>query len=251
MGYALRKIYPDDINTGIYTFKDYLKLPEGSPYQLIEGELIMSPSPNSYHQTISKNLEFILIGFAKANKSGIVLDAPIDVYIDEKNVFQPDIIFISKENKSILRKKGIVGAPDLVIEILSVSTMGYDEIVKKNIYLEAGVKEYITVNPSEKIIKTYIDKNYLKPDRRVVSDNTDKTGNIVKTGNTRKTKALNKTSVLSSSSSLSLSSSCIQTIETDHSNTAELFINILGLSIPLKDIFEPDSEYQLKDEDGE
>ncbi len=183
-----------------------------------------------------------MIGFAKANKSGIVLDAPIDVYIDEKNVFQPDIIFISKENKSILRKKGIVGAPDLVIEILSVSTMGYDEIVKKNIYLEAGVKEYITVNPSEKIIKTYIDKNYLKPDRRAVSDNTDKTGN---TGNTRKTKALNKTSALSSSSSR------IQTIETDHSNTAELFINILGLSIPLEDIFEPDSEYQLKDEDGE
>ena len=242
MGYALRKIYPDDINTGIYTFKDYLKLPEGSPYQLIEGELIMSPSPNSYHQTISKNLEFILIGFAKANKSGIVLHAPIDVYIDEKNVFQPDIIFISKENKSILRKKGIVGAPDLVIEILSVSTMGYGEIVKKNIYLEAGVKEYITVNPSEKIIKTYIDKNYLKPDRRAISDNTDKTGN---TGNTRKTKALNKTSALI------LSSSGIQTIETDHSNAAELFINILGLSIPFKDIFEPDSEYQLKDEDGE
>ena len=233
MGYALKKIYPDDINTGIYTFKDYLKLPEGSPYQLIEGELIMSPSPNSYHQTISKNLEFILIGFAKANKSGIVLHAPIDVYIDEKNVFQPDIIFISKENKSILRKKGIVGAPDLVIEILSVSTMGYDEIVKKNIYLEAGVKEYITVNPSEKIIKTYIDKNYLKPDRQVVSDNT------------RKTKALNKTSALSSSSS------GIQTIETKFSNTEELFINILDLNIPLKDIFEPDSEYQLKDEDGE
>ena len=120
--------------------------------------------------------------------------------------------------------------------------MGYDEIVKKNIYLEAGVKEYITVNPSEKIIKTYIDKNYLKPDRRAISDNTDKTGN---TGNTRKTKALNKTSALI------LSSSGIQTIETDHSNAAELFINILGLSIPFKDIFEPDSEYQLKDEDGE
>ncbi len=234
MGYALRKIYPDDINTGIYTFKDYLKLPEGSPYQLIEGELIMSPSPNSYHQTISKNLEFILIGYTKANKSGIVLDAPIDVYIDEKNVFQPDIIFISKENKSILRKKGIVGAPDLVIEILSVSTMGYDEIVKKNIYLEAGVKEYITVNPSEKIIKTYIDKNYLKPDRRVVSDNTN---NI---------KPLNKTYALSSNYSAD-----IQTIETCYSDTAELFINILELGIPLKDIFEPDSEYQLNDEDGE
>ena len=234
MGYALRKIYPDDINTGIYTFKDYLKLPEGSPYQLIEGELIMSPSPNSYHQTISKNLEFILIGFAKANKSGVVLHAPIDVYIDEKNVFQPDIIFISKENKSILRKKGIVGAPDLVIEILSVSTMGYDEIVKKNIYLEAGVKEYITVNPSEKIIKTYIDKNYLKPDSRAVLDNTN---NI---------KPLNKTYALSSNYSAD-----IQTIETGYSNTAELFINILEMGISLKDIFEPDSEYQLNDEDGE
>ena len=224
MSYALKKIYPDAINTGIYTFKDYLKLPEGSPYQLIEGELIMSPSPNSYHQTISKNLEFILIGHAKANNSGIILHAPIDVYLDEKNVYQPDIIFISKENKSIIRKKGIVGAPDIVIEILSISTMGYDEIVKKNIYLEAGVKEYITVNPSEKIIKTYIDKNYLK--RQVLPD--------ADAGGTKKT---------------GMNASNIQTIETDASKAGELFINILNLNVPLKDIFEPDSEYQLKDDD--
>ena len=103
MGYALKKIYPEAINTGIYTFKDYLKLPEGSPYQLIEGELIMSPSPTSYRQTVSKNLEFILIGRVKDSKSGVILHAPIDVYLDEKNVYVPDIIFISNENKSIIR----------------------------------------------------------------------------------------------------------------------------------------------------
>ena len=212
MGYALKKLYPEAINTGIYTFKDYLKLPEGSPYQLIEGELIMSPSPTSYHQTVSKNLEFILIGHVKANKSGVIFDAPIDVYLDEKNVYVPDIIFISNENKSIIRKKGIVGAPDLVIEILSVSTMGYDEIVKKNVYLEAGVKEYITVNPSEKIIKTYIDRKYLK-------------------------------------SEAERSGKDLQIIETDASISDEMFINVLNLHVPLKEVFEPDSEYQLRDDD--
>ena len=233
MGYALKKIYPDAINTGIYTFKDYLKLPEGSPYQLIEGELIMSPSPTSYHQTVSKNLEFILIGHVKANKSGVIFDAPIDVYLDEKNVYVPDIIFISNENKSIIRKKGIVGAPDLVIEILSVSTMGYDEIVKKNVYLEAGVKEYITVNPAERIIKTYIDKNYLKLKRQVLPD--------ADAGSIKKTET----------NALALSALNIQKIETGTSNAGGLFIYTLNLSAPLKDIFEPDPEYQLKDDDGE
>lgn len=218
MAYSLKKIYPDAINTANYTFKDYLNLPEGSPYQLIEGELVMSPSPNSYHQTISKNMEFSLISYVKANKLGVIFDAPIDVYLEEKNVYQPDIIFISDENKSIIRKKGIVGAPDLVIEILSVSTMGYDEIVKKNIYLESGVKEYITVNPIEKTTRTYINKKYLK-----------------------QTTAKESLSLINNDE--------IIIIETNASAADALYINILDFPIPFKDIFEPDSEYQFEDEE--
>ena len=105
---------------------------------------------------------------------------------------------------------------------------------KRTFTLEAGVKEYITVNPSERIIKTYIDKNYLKLKRQVLPD-ADDAGGIKKT----------------ETNALTLSALNIQTIETDTSNAGGLFINTLNLSIPLNDIFEPDSEYQLKDDDEE
>ena len=89
---------------GKYTAKDYFKLPEGSPYQLIEGELIMTPSPLTEHQIISKNLELLIFIHVKKYNLGLALNAPIDVYLDNKNAYQPDIIFISNKNKDIIKK---------------------------------------------------------------------------------------------------------------------------------------------------
>ena len=62
-----------------YTYQDYEKLPEGAPYQLIGGELIMTPSPVPYHQDISRNLEFLLLSHIKSQELGKVYYAPIDV----------------------------------------------------------------------------------------------------------------------------------------------------------------------------
>ena len=95
--------YPIDLPRK-YTAKDYFNLPEGSPYQLIEGELIMTPSPYTVHQAISRNLEIIIANHVKKNKLGYVYYAPIDVYMDNKNAYQPDIIFISDNNKNIIKK---------------------------------------------------------------------------------------------------------------------------------------------------
>ena len=138
-----------------YTAQDYFNLPEGSPYQLIEGELIMSPSPLTEHQIISKNLELIIYTHVKKNNLGLALNAPIDVYLNNKNAYQPDIIFISDKNKDIIKKHGIDGAPDLVIEILSPSNIYYDVRVKKDIYEKSGVIEYIIVDPRTKSIDVY------------------------------------------------------------------------------------------------
>ncbi|MFN3739457.1 MAG: Uma2 family endonuclease [Thermodesulfovibrionales bacterium] len=140
----------------IYTYKDYEKLPEGAPYQLIKGELIMSPSPIPYHQRISKRLEYILYEYAEKNKKlGEVFDAPIDVYLEETEVYQPDIIFISKERSHIIGEKKIEGAPDLVIEILSPSSAYYDLRHKMNMYAKHNVKEYWIVDPEERSIEVY------------------------------------------------------------------------------------------------
>lgn len=140
----------------VYTYRDYEKLPEGAPYQLIKGELIMSPSPVPYHQRISKRLEYLIYEYAEKNKKlGEVFDAPIDVYLEETEVYQPDIIFISKERSHIIGEKKIEGAPDLVIEILSPSSAYYDLRHKMTMYAKHGVREYWIVDPEERSIEVY------------------------------------------------------------------------------------------------
>lgn len=143
----------------IYTYEDYAKLPEGAPYQLIGGELIMTPSPIPYHQLVSKRLEYLFIEFAeKKNLLGEVFDSPIDVCLEKTEIYRPDIIFISKERLNIIGEKKIEGAPDIVVEILSDSTAYYDLRHKKRIYEKHGVKEYWIVDPMEKGIEIYENK---------------------------------------------------------------------------------------------
>lgn len=138
-----------------YNARDYFNLPEGSPYQLIEGELVMSPSPSSYHQIILWNLGFMISDYIRKQKLGIVLYSPIDVYLDYKNAYQPDIIFISNDNRGIIKKHGIDGSPDLAIEILSPSNSYHNVKVKKEIYERSGVKEYLIVDPETKSIEVF------------------------------------------------------------------------------------------------
>lgn len=139
----------------MWTVEDYLQLGEmNTPCQLINGELIMSPSPTPYHQVVSSNLNDILKTEAK-KKGGMVFYAPMDLYIDKKNVFQPDLIYISKENNKIISKRGIEGTPDLVIEIISPSNIFSDRNRKKKVYQQIGVKEYWIVDPANKTLEIY------------------------------------------------------------------------------------------------
>jgi len=139
----------------IYTYEDYRKLPEGAPYQLIGGMLIMTPLPSTYHQIISMKLGFLLVGFVQENNLGLTLFAPIDVYLDETETYQPDIIFIAKDRQSIIGPDKINGAPDLVIEILSPSTAYYDLRKKFKVYEKNGVKEYWIIDPEEQSMEVY------------------------------------------------------------------------------------------------
>lgn len=133
---------------------EYEKLPEGSPSQLIDGEIVMSPSPSEMHQTIVLELAASLKQFVQTHKLGFVYIAPLDVFLKESEVYQPDIIFISRQNKNIIKDK-IKGVPDLVVEVLSPKTAYYDLVHKKNIYEETGVKEFWAVDGEGKSVEMH------------------------------------------------------------------------------------------------
>ena len=141
------------------TLADFDALPEGTLAQLIDGEIIMSPSPTSYHQQIVVRLLTQMVGFVDEQKSGEVLVAPLDVEFSEENIFQPDILFVSHERSSIITEKRIIGAPDLVIEVLSRSTAYYDLLEKHEVYEEHGVREYWVVDPMKHFIRVFANGN--------------------------------------------------------------------------------------------
>lgn len=141
-----------------YTYEDYARLPEGTPFQLIGGKLIMTPAPGTYHQIILMRLIEKLLFFLAGKDLGILFTAPVDVFLEEKETYQPDIIFIAKDRMHIIETTKIKGAPDLVIEILSPSTGYYDLKKKARVYARCGVKEYWIVDPEDKSIEVFQQK---------------------------------------------------------------------------------------------
>ena len=140
------------------TYEDYRNAPESERerYELYEGELIMVPSPNEYHQRILGNLGFLLREFGKEHGLGSVYFAPLDVVLSDDTVLQPDILFIGKERADIIAEEGIRGAPDLVVEIISEATAKRDRTYKKSLYARYGVKEYWLVDPATKTIDVLV-----------------------------------------------------------------------------------------------
>jgi len=104
------------------TVADYERLEEGAPYQLIGGELIMTPSPTPFHQSIVFHIGLVLAPFVKRNRLGKLFISPLDVYLSDEDVYQPDLIFIRADRAQGIRKDTLRVIPDLVIEVLSPST---------------------------------------------------------------------------------------------------------------------------------
>lgn len=97
--------------------------------------------------------------FVEKHQLGEVYNAPVDVLLGETETFQPDLVFVSNENKNLLKEANIEGTPDLIVEILSPSTAYYDLKHKKNIYELPGVKEYWIVDPMEKTVEFFFNEN--------------------------------------------------------------------------------------------
>ena len=134
-------------------------LPEGTLCQLINNNLVMSPSPLDIHQVVLNDINIEISIFVQKNRLGKIRIAPYDVHFSKQNILQPDIIFIANNNLSKIDKNGLKGPPDMVIEILSPSTSHYDMDDKKLIYERYGVKEYFIVEPNSKSVNTFLLQN--------------------------------------------------------------------------------------------
>ena len=136
------------------TVRDYLSIPEDDEnrYELIDGDLYMAAAPSWEHQDSVLGLASELRGFVRANGLGRVAIAPLDVFLSDEDVFQPDIIFVSVERLDIIHSDGVHGAPDLVVEVLSPGTERRDKTLKRERYAMFDVKEYWQADPIAKTI---------------------------------------------------------------------------------------------------
>ncbi|WP_080840706.1 Uma2 family endonuclease [Cohnella massiliensis] len=131
----------------VYDTFDRVEIIDGVAYE-------MKPSPKLSHQALLQNL-FTQLN-ATCQPDGIIVFAPMDVHFDENNVVQPDLIFIRYDNSGIIVNERIVGAPDLLAEILSPGTASRDRIVKKALYERFGVKEYWVADPVHAIVDRFV-----------------------------------------------------------------------------------------------
>ena len=140
------------VTTPRLTYQDYANMEGDERYELLDGKLILIPSPNTAHQTVSIALGSRMHSFVKEHDLGQVFHAPFDVLFTDTDVVQPDILFVSNEREHIRTPANIQGAPDLIVEILSPSSSRRDWRDKRGLYAEHGVKEYWIVDPANRIV---------------------------------------------------------------------------------------------------
>ena len=142
---------------GQWTYEDYCRLPEdGWIYEVIEGELLMSPAPRTKHQLCKGNLYAAFWNYTTEHEVGTVFDAPYDVLLPGlTSPIQPDVMFVLKENLHIVKDENIQGVPDLVVEVLSPWNWVADRRRKFQVYAKAGVREYWIIDPEARTIELY------------------------------------------------------------------------------------------------
>lgn len=143
---------------GEWTYEAWRLLPEdGFRYEVIDGELFMSPPPSIGHQNSVTLLASRMRNFADTNDLGLVLTSPVGVRLPGQEVpLQPDIVFVRRENSEIVAEEYIEGTPDLVVEVLSPSNWIYDRGKKQETYRRAGVREYWIVDYRTKKVEVLV-----------------------------------------------------------------------------------------------
>jgi Uma2 family endonuclease len=145
------------------TYDDFLLFPDdGMRHELIDGEHYVTPAPTIRHQRLLGRLHLAMADHLRAHPSaGEVFVAPLDVVFSTWDIVEPDLLFVAADQTGILTEKNVVGAPALVVEILSPSTRKRDQQLKQRLFEKSGVREYWMVDP---------DRNTVVVDRRTGDD---------------------------------------------------------------------------------
>ncbi len=139
---------------GQWTYDDYAALPDdGKRYEVVNGVLYMSPSPNGGHQDAIGEIFSYLRMHVKLTGLGLVRVAPFDVRLSPRDVFQPDILVVLNAHMDRVKNNYVLGAPDLVVEIVSPGTGGFDRREKQDAYAHAGVPEYWIVDANARTVE--------------------------------------------------------------------------------------------------
>ena len=135
------------------TAREFAQLPESkTPMELVDGVLIVSPTPIPRHQLIADRLTHDLVDITRKDSSGIWLSSPIDLYISPTNVYQPDATFFATGHVPDFDHLPVMEIPEIVIEIISPSSRSHDNIRKRAAYSDRGISEYWIVDPQSRRI---------------------------------------------------------------------------------------------------
>ena len=139
-----------------FTYEDLQHIPpDRNRYEIVDGELFVTPSPITLHQRIVTNLAAQLWQHVRKHRLGEIFVAPLDVVFTFSTVFEPDVIFVTKSRRRVVKEKNISGPPDLVVEVLSESTTKLDFEIKPKQYALYGVPEFWRVDPFDKTVEIF------------------------------------------------------------------------------------------------
>jgi Uma2 family endonuclease len=146
------------------TYRDYVALPDdGRRYEIHDGELSVTPSPSLEHQIISARLYFQLAKCVEAHPGGLLLYAPLDAILadrpEETSIVQPDILYLASDRLPLASRRGITGAPTLVVEILSPASRTADRVTKRRLYARYGVPYLWLVDPDARAVEAFALEN--------------------------------------------------------------------------------------------
>jgi Uma2 family endonuclease len=139
-----------------WTYEQFAQLPDdGNRYEVIAGELYVTPAPRPRHQEVVVRLIVRLAQFVEQHRLGKIYPGPIDVLFAEGDYLEPDLIFVRRDRLSLVSERGIEGPPDLVVEILSHSTAKRDRTIKRDRYAFFGVPEYWVLDSEARRLEVY------------------------------------------------------------------------------------------------
>ena len=140
-----------------WTYDEVARLPDdGNLYEIIAGELVVTPPfPDFDHQELIGRLHVLLRPFVDAHQLGQVILSPFGVVLADDDYLIPDLLFVRADRSSVVTKRGVRAAPDLVVEVLSPSTGSRDRGVKRERYAHYGVAEYWVLDPRKRRIEIH------------------------------------------------------------------------------------------------